>query len=514
MGNMKFQLHGFRNRLFIAFAISFGLYFSVGVFQWRSYKAEWSQVVQRHEQVLSALDKLVLCERIRQGLLPKSASDCSQLVFAIQKDEPDYDAAVSAVFGGSRQTYEDIINEYAVRDIQLANEKKQDIETLLKSLANSHLIDFARYELANIERKTKLDYEAAFSATEGRANFSDPGTFSTYVWVHYIKDILGFWVILSAIIFTILTLVKQYIEEPSQGWKRLSLVASIPIAAFSAMYFYNDRIENTIGVLFIAFPLSLLVFLNGKLIHKWVKEGFNFDKGNSDISVIQPPIKTKQAIYEQPIQNRKTITSVQSTIIKPPINQWTEASFWVRLWARGIDISLIILIATLLPELFPSGSIFSSEYTNILIGVALWMILLCFVIIGYEYLFLNWFGATPGKMIFSLKVFDYDNNLIKGSNIYYRTLGLLKSGLGYMFWFPWLQIMLAYTSRKYLYTNGTTKWDLGLYHVKQKPITVYRWFIGVFLAVVLLIFCIGITQFAKQMTKAELKEVVFREFKN
>ena len=467
MGNMKFQLHGFRNRLFIAFAISFGLYFSVGVFQWRSYKAEWSQVVQRHEQVLSALDKLVLCERIRQGLLPKSASDCSQLVFAIQKDEPDYDAAVSAVFGGSRQTYEDIINEYAVRDIQLANEKKQDIETLLKSLANSHLIDFARYELANIERKTKLDYEAAFSATEGRANFSDPGTFSTYVWVHYIKDILGFWVILSAIIFTILTLVKQYIEEPSQGWKRLSLVASIPIAAFSAMYFYNDRIENTIGVLFIAFPLSLLVFLNGKLIHKWVKEGFNFDKGNSDISVIQPPIKTKQAIYEQPIQNRKTITSVQSTIIKPPINQWTEASFWVRLWARGIDISLIILIATLLPELFPSGSIFSSEYTNILIGVALWMILLCFVIIGYEYFFLNWFGATPGKMIFSLKVFDYDNNLIKGSNIYYRTLGLLKSGLGYMFWFPWLQIMLAYTSRKYLYTNGTTKWDLGLYHVKQ-----------------------------------------------
>ena len=280
------------------------------------------------------------------------------------------------------------------------------------------------------------------------------------------------------------------------------------------MYFYNDRIENTIGVLFIAFPLSLLVFLNGKLIHKWVKEGFNFDKGNSDISVIQPPIKTKQAIYEQPIQNRKTITSVQSTIIKPPINQWTEASFWVRLWARGIDISLIILIATLLPELFPSGSIFSSEYTNILIGVALWMILLCFVIIGYEYFFLNWFGATPGKMIFSLKVFDYDNNLIKGSNIYYRTLGLLKSGLGYMFWFPWLQIMLAYTSRKYLYTNGTTKWDLGLYHVKQKPITVYRWFIGVFLAVVLLIFCIGITQFAKQMTKAELKEVVFREFKN
>ena len=122
---MKFQLYDFRNRLFIAVAISFGLYFSVGVFQWHSYKAEWSQAVQRHEQVLSALDKLVLCERIRQGLLPKSASDCSQLVFAIQKDEPDYDAAVSAVFGGSRQTYEDIINEYAVRDIQLANKKNK-----------------------------------------------------------------------------------------------------------------------------------------------------------------------------------------------------------------------------------------------------------------------------------------------------------------------------------------------------------------------------------------------------
>ena len=55
---------------------------------------------------------------------------------------------------------------------------------------------------------------------------------------------------------------------------------------------------------------------------------------------------------------------------------------------------------------------------------------------------------------------------------------------------------------------------LGSLPRQAKPITVYRWFIGVFLAVVLLIFCIGITQFAKQMTKAELKEVVFREFKN
>ena len=224
---MKFQLYDFRNRLFIAVAISFGLYFSVGVFQWRSYKAEWSQVVQKHEQeheqVLSKLDKLVLCERIRQGLLPKSASDCSQLVFAIQKDEPDYDAAVSAVFGGSRQTYEDIINEYAVRDIQLANEKKQDIETLLKSLANSHLIDFARYELANIERKTKLDFEAVFSATEGRANISDPDTFSTYVWEHLIKNILGFWVSL--------VMTKQS-KMRGIGWLTIYLLSLQPSCVF------------------------------------------------------------------------------------------------------------------------------------------------------------------------------------------------------------------------------------------------------------------------------------------
>lgn len=507
-------MFGFLNRLLVAVAISLGLSVSVAVFQWNSYNAEWHQAVKEHEEFLNILDKLVLCERIRQGLMPKSNTDCSQIIAPkkMKSNEFDYDAAVSTVSG--QRPYKDIINEYAVRDIQLAIDKKQDIEALLQSLANSRLIDYARYELTNIERKTKLDYEAAFSATKRLDNSFCSDAFNTYVWKNHIKYILGRSIILSAIIFCILTLIKQYIKESSQGWKRLSLVVSIPIATFSALYFYNDRIEETITVFFLVFPLSLLVFLNGKLIHQWVKEGFKFDKGNSDVPVLLPPLKTGQAIYEQPMLISKIIPSIQSSIIKPPIKQWTEPSFWVRLWARGIDVSLIILIAIFLPELFPSSSIFSSEYSNILLGIALWMILLCLVMIGYEYLFLSWFGATPGKMIFNLKIFDYDDNLIKGSNIYYRTLGVLKSGLGYMFWFPWLQIMLAYTVYKSIYINGKTEWDLGLYHVKQKPISVYRWLIGIVIAVVLLTLVIGITQFAKQMNKNQIGDVVVQEFKN
>ncbi len=83
-----------------------------------------------------------------------------------------------------------------------------------------------------------------------------------------------------------------------------------------------------------------------------------------------------------------------------------------------------------------------------------------------------------------------------------------------MFWFPWLQIILAYTAHKSIYTNGKTEWDLGLYHVKQKPISVYRWLIGIVIAVVLLTLVIGITQFAKQINKNQIRDVVVQEFKN
>jgi hypothetical protein len=123
--------------------------------------------------------------------------------------------------------------------------------------------------------------------------------------------------------------------------------------------------------------------------------------------------------------------------------------------------------------------------------------------IGYEYLFLRWVGTTPGKLIFNLKVFDHDENPIKKSDVYSRTRGLLKSGLGYMFWFPWFQILLAFYTHNHIKKNGATKWDLGRFVVKQQPISLFRFISGALVAFILLTLSIGFTQFAKQIAKKQ-----------
>ena len=454
---MQLFLMGIFTRLLVAFGIAYSLLGCMVALNWGDYEAKWKEDIQLTERNIKL--KPIICERIDNGELPLPTIHCDGRTYS--------------------NPYEGIIEE------DICNKTK-------------------RGDKASLRKNYRCDETAVY----------DKQTLSSFVCEQYLKELMGKTLIIAAIIFFVLTLIKQYIAEPSQGWKRTSLVTAMLVAIIMGWDFYNgssysDNLSEGFRGFLIVFPCTLLVLLNGKLVVLWVKAGYNADRGN--VIVASNPETPLQSLEPtMPVHVVKAFPASTIDTVKPV--EWVIPTFWVRLWARGIDISVVILLSALITALLPDLEPFSTETTNgVLLNVGIGLVELCLVMLGYEYIFLRLFGATPGKMIFSLKVFDYNDSIINGKDVINRTHSFIRNGLGYMLWFPWLQGFMAFNTYKYLDTNQITKWDLGIYRVKQKPIHVVRWLIGTIMSIVLLSSAVAITQFAKQLAKKQNLEATFHK---
>jgi hypothetical protein len=211
---------GFFKRLLIAFTSSYLFCASIIIFQWSSYESEWHEAVRDHE--IHALNKPEICERIKQGLTPLPDMNCSQTQFS--------------------DLYEEVIQQH------ICNKVKHGQVSLL--------------------------------LTEYSCDRSSPpiDPLSTYAWDNHIKELFRISFVSSIVIFFVITLIKQYIDEVSQGWKRLSLVLSAPITILISLNYFDESFNKTIFASFILLPIILLVLLNCKIVYEWVKTGFYLDK--------------------------------------------------------------------------------------------------------------------------------------------------------------------------------------------------------------------------------------------
>lgn len=480
---MRFLKLNLALRITISIVVAFFVIGSTVIIEWNGYKENWQKVVERHEYEAKEAQSLSRnnCDRIRKGLAPEGF-DCNKI---------NYD------------------NKYANKYDKYINEVVDDVCNKVQN--------------GNVDALLREYDCSGFHPLEVTP-------FSTYIWEEHLSYALLAAIAIAAALFGLLTTANRYLVEPSHGWKRLSLVSSAVMSVLIGAYYYDDSstsqaIENGLIATSISFPVSLFALLYSKVVYEWVKAGFGNGSGSPETSTqVVPQVgePTNQGILaiESPIESVQVVTSavaVEKVIPTPTSSDVDEyqaqgsdsrtPSFWTRLWARGIDLAVIVIVASIVVELLPQLPQISSPGANIIIDMVFWIIVLCIFTIGYEVVLLSLFGATLGKLTFGIKVYKNDGGLLNGSEAYDRTSRVLKSGLGFMLWFPWFQGFLAYEASKYLKKNSTTKWDAGFYVVKQKPIGAFRWSVGMIVAVSMLAAVVLGQQVAKQQRKEQIRHI-------
>lgn len=103
----------------------------------------------------------------------------------------------------------------------------------------------------------------------------------------HLEIITAYSMSIAAVLFVGLSLIRKYLTEPSIGWKRLSLVATLTISAISSLYVYiadfsGDSLQNALITLSIGIPLSFGALLYSRTLWLWMHAGFNADSANGN----------------------------------------------------------------------------------------------------------------------------------------------------------------------------------------------------------------------------------------
>lgn len=176
-------------------------------------------------------------------------------------------------------------------------------------------------------------------------------------------------------------------------------------------------------------------------------------------------------------------------------NEQQASSFplpWDRFWARCIDLLIHFII---LFSIFMFLRIFfklsdypfnaSSSIKFLLDAIVL--VILCIEFLLYESLFLHFFGATPGKALFHIKVTDSEGQKLSFRAAFVRAI--------YVYWFGhYFSLLTAdgyvigywFSGRRYK-KNGKFRWDKASNSIiSQKPLSILRRRLLIMLA----IFCL------------------------
>lgn len=236
----------FTKRLYISIGIAILLFTSVTAFQWSGYKAEWNTAVKNYAAEIKAREK------------------------AIVKIEAEAKAS----------------EENKVQEAEMCKKHLKE-HNLMAALNECH------DEQNSITPKISIPYPPVKVEQFWKYNFNE-----------HLAPVAGDSIAFAIALFVLLTIISQYHHENSYGWKRLSLVLSVPISVFIGFYYfdfyYGDPSKPfNVGIAIISYPLSLLALLYAKVIYGWIKDGFTTDRGSSSSTVMQSPIIANQSIQEQ-----------------------------------------------------------------------------------------------------------------------------------------------------------------------------------------------------------------------
>jgi uncharacterized RDD family membrane protein YckC len=174
-----------------------------------------------------------------------------------------------------------------------------------------------------------------------------------------------------------------------------------------------------------------------------------------------------------------------------------DATFWDRFWARCIDVSIVVIPSIFIFAFF--ADVISESKVFYYLFFPLVASLIAFF---YEYFFLILFEATIGKLIFKMVVISENGDPLNIKGCRLRSWNLIKKALWFFVFYPWVQIGLAFDVNRRFKNKQSTAWDNGLSLVKQKPISIYRWGLG-------LVLFLYLTGFAFALHKAVLVKIAY-----
>jgi len=251
------------------------------------------------------------------------------------------------------------------------------------------------------------------------------------------------------------------------------------------------------------------ILIYARMIFNWVAEGFAKQQPGSCESEPKPTLE----IHSKAIETTTIPLESPAVVIADPLNKPTTserlhfATYWPRFWARCIDLFLVMVIANIISIFIPDLQI-PPGMGVILIDAIIWMILLAIVIVAYDKLLIQKYGATLGKAAFGLQVRSLkDGGLLTSSQAKGRAFSHLKSGLYFMIYFPVLQFIAAINAwRK---RDEPMPWDREANSVVlQKSISQFRYLSFALIALVLILTVITVTMAFKQMRKNEMLHTV------
>ncbi len=151
---------------------------------------------------------------------------------------------------------------------------------------------------------------------------------------------------------------------------------------------------------------------------------------------------------------------------------------FVRYFARAFDMMICLLISDLIfCSAFKVNPLMS---TNLMMP---WMYLSYALMLCIEPLFLHFFGTTPGKFIFGIRLLSHDGGKLSVSEAYRRSFRLFRFGYGFLI--PFYNFFRMIKSMTDCRIGIVLPWDMGIKIEKKQSIALPR--VAAFIAFTFLI---------------------------
>jgi uncharacterized RDD family membrane protein YckC len=310
--------------------------------------------------------------------------------------------------------------------------------------------------------------------------------------------------VLTALLFAISDVGRRIILEPHVGWRRLILVLSVAAAAAAGCWRswqgYDDWLEYGL----VSFIVALLSLIYGRAVFLWVAAGFGrpaplgwptpAETSESAGPAAAPAFGRPQPAEIQSVPGAVVFGSVLST--NPA---WTAATFWRRFWARCVDLPVCWLAGLVVSSLVWAFllEIRSLGPFGVLLNTLVGLAFICVAVFFYEAFFVSRFSATFGKMLFGITVSSVEDRHPSWDEAKRRAWSYLKSGLFFLFLFPFLQVFGAFAAWRR--REESQPWDTAARtHVRQKPVGKLLFGAAVLVSVLLIVSILAINKTLKE----------------
>lgn len=178
---------------------------------------------------------------------------------------------------------------------------------------------------------------------------------------------------------------------------------------------------------------------------------------------------------------------------------------WQRYWARSIDYALFLVVFNVVVALLSMNGPMVSD--NVIIELATLFILSLVSLILYEATWLSAAATTPGKALFSIKVYTKQGESLSFGQAFGRSFSALASGFAFLIFFPFIPMLTMWKSYKEIKNTGSASWDKKEGHkVIHQSVGSPRLWTGVALGLVAVVTISLIALVGKQMTKEMIRE--------